>query len=84
MKPEDIYDKHRKASTSFPTSSKLSKYPQEIVAADRAEAKLGRTNPLPHDPLMGLAESEEINLALTAFCYLVRRLTVSLHTFETR
>ena len=49
---------------------------QAILAADKEEAALGRTNPLPHDPLLGLAESDEINLTLTAFCYLVRRLTV--------
>lgn len=60
MKAEDIYNRHR----------------QEIIAADKAEAELGRTNPLPHDPLLGLAESGEINLTLTAFCYLVRRLTL--------
>jgi ubiquitin-conjugating enzyme E2 Q len=55
---------------------------QEIIAADKAETHLGYTNSLPHDPLLGLAETDEINLTLTAFCYLVRRLTVGLLNLE--
>ena len=47
------------------------------MQADEAETALARTNVLPHDPLLGLAEDEEINLPLTAFCYLIRRLSVS-------
>ena len=31
---------------------------------------------LPHDPLLGLKAEELFNLPLTAFCYLVRRLSV--------
>ncbi|TFK72251.1 hypothetical protein BDN72DRAFT_836432 [Pluteus cervinus] len=48
----------------------------EIHAADKEENKLAQTNKLPHDPLAGLSKNSEINLPLTAFCYLVRRLTL--------
>lgn len=48
---------------------------QEITRADRDERKLEATT-LPHDPLLGLKAEEPFNLPLTAFCYLVRRLSV--------
>ncbi|KAJ6535048.1 hypothetical protein B0H19DRAFT_1383300 [Mycena capillaripes] len=55
-------------------------YRQEILAADAEEATLARAGPwgvaLPHDPLRALPKGEEINLPYTAFCYLVRRLTL--------
>ncbi|KAK0467149.1 uncharacterized protein EV420DRAFT_1507476 [Desarmillaria tabescens] len=47
---------------------------KEIKAAEKEEQKLNRT--LPHDPLRGLGKSEDINLPLTAFSYLIRRLTL--------
>jgi hypothetical protein len=37
---------------------------------------MARLGTLPHDPLRDLAKGEEINLPYTAFCYLIRRLTV--------
>ncbi|KAF8078632.1 hypothetical protein FPV67DRAFT_1604087 [Lyophyllum atratum] len=49
---------------------------QGILAADEEETFLGRTNSLPHDPLSGLETNDEVNLTLTAFCYLVRRLSL--------
>ncbi|KAJ6535050.1 hypothetical protein B0H19DRAFT_963825, partial [Mycena capillaripes] len=53
-------------------------YRQEILAADAEEATLARAGgvALPHDPLRALPKGEEINLPYTAFCYLVRRLTL--------
>ncbi|KAF8968508.1 hypothetical protein BDZ97DRAFT_1798782 [Flammula alnicola] len=48
----------------------------EIRQADRDERELARTTVLPHDPLMGLNSTEPFNLPLTAFCYLVRRLSL--------
>ncbi|KAJ7458741.1 hypothetical protein B0H11DRAFT_2286534 [Mycena galericulata] len=48
----------------------------EITAADKAETALARLGKLPHDPLRELPAGEEINLPYTAFCYLVRRLTL--------
>lgn len=78
MKAVDIYNRHKQVHLSFPLSqSCLTKLPQKLLAADKEEAALSLTNRLPHDPLLGLSESVEINLTLTAFCYLVRRLTVS-------
>ncbi|KAK7028605.1 ubiquitin-CONJUGAT-2 domain-containing protein [Favolaschia claudopus] len=47
-----------------------------IQRADKEEAALARLGTLPHDPLRDLAKGEEINLPYTAFCYLVRRLTL--------
>lgn len=50
---------------------------QEILRADEEERELGRTNELPHDPLSGLNNTQAgINITLTAFCYLIRRLSV--------
>ncbi|KAJ7753671.1 hypothetical protein DFH07DRAFT_868677 [Mycena maculata] len=48
----------------------------EILAADKAESALARLGKLPHDPLRELPKGEDINLPYTAFCYLVRRLTL--------
>lgn len=50
---------------------------QAVLQADRDERALMATNNLPHDPLSNLSKTSDINLPLTAFCYLVRRLTVS-------
>ncbi|KAG5647979.1 hypothetical protein DXG03_007013 [Asterophora parasitica] len=47
-----------------------------ILAADREEVLLGRTNDLPHDPLSGLGVQDEVNITLTAFSYLLRRLSL--------
>jgi ubiquitin-conjugating enzyme E2 Q len=49
---------------------------QDIIRADKDEAAMARLGTLPHDPLRDLAKGEEINLPYTAFCYLIRRLTV--------
>ncbi|TEB26206.1 hypothetical protein FA13DRAFT_1795840 [Coprinellus micaceus] len=49
---------------------------QVVTAADKEEAQLSRTLTLPHDPLAGLSKGEPINLPLTAFSYLIRRLTL--------
>ncbi|KAL0948368.1 hypothetical protein HGRIS_010950 [Hohenbuehelia grisea] len=54
----------------------ISRQSQILIGADREEAQLRRTYRLPHDPLYRLPESSEINLPLTAFCYLIRRLTL--------
>ncbi|KAJ7213658.1 hypothetical protein B0H12DRAFT_1061615 [Mycena haematopus] len=51
-------------------------YQADIQRADKEEAALFRTGTLPHDPLRDLGKGEEINLPYTAFCYLVRRLTL--------
>ncbi|KAJ7059776.1 hypothetical protein C8F01DRAFT_989503 [Mycena amicta] len=51
-------------------------YRQQIQAADKAESKLAKSGTLPHDPLRDLRPGEEINLPYTAFCYLIRRLTL--------
>ncbi|KAJ2925630.1 hypothetical protein H1R20_g11464, partial [Candolleomyces eurysporus] len=49
---------------------------KQITAADKEEAQLARSLTLPHDPLAGLSNNEPINLPLTAFSYLIRRLTL--------
>ncbi|KAF9566809.1 hypothetical protein CPC08DRAFT_703781 [Agrocybe pediades] len=49
---------------------------EEITQADRAERELARTTQLPHDPMAGIGHNEAFNLPLTAFCYLVRRLSL--------
>jgi ubiquitin-conjugating enzyme E2 Q len=46
---------------------------QEIGQADREESRLSN---LPYDPLLRLKPDEPLNLPLTAFCYLIRRLSV--------
>ncbi|KAJ6506730.1 hypothetical protein C8R45DRAFT_1090408 [Mycena sanguinolenta] len=51
-------------------------YQAEIQRAEKDEAALARTGTLPHDPLRDLGKGDEINLPYTAFCYLVRRLTL--------
>ncbi|KAJ6460480.1 hypothetical protein C8R47DRAFT_994015 [Mycena vitilis] len=51
-------------------------YRNEILRADSDEAALARSGTLPHDPLRGLPKGEEINVPYTAFCFLVRRLTL--------
>ncbi|KAF7297153.1 UBIQUITIN-CONJUGAT-2 domain-containing protein [Mycena indigotica] len=51
-------------------------YRPEIQAADKAEVELIRSGTLPHDPLYGLGPNQNINLPYTAFCYLIRRLTL--------
>ncbi|KAF9481500.1 hypothetical protein BDN70DRAFT_876298 [Pholiota conissans] len=48
----------------------------ELRQADRDERLLGRTTVLPHDPLVGLSTTQSFNLPLTAFCYLIRRLSL--------
>ncbi|KAF9266711.1 hypothetical protein L218DRAFT_895759 [Marasmius fiardii PR-910] len=45
-----------------------------IKDADREERNFADIKNLPHDPLMGLGPAEDINVPLTAFCYLIRRL----------
>lgn len=47
-----------------------------IAAADKEERKLTSSYRLPADPLTGREATDEVNLPLVAFCYLVRRLTV--------
>ncbi|KAF8797821.1 hypothetical protein BYT27DRAFT_7204023 [Phlegmacium glaucopus] len=47
----------------------------EILQADSDERKIGATV-LPHDPLLGLRAEDPFNLPLTAFCYLVRRISL--------
>ncbi|TFK19866.1 hypothetical protein FA15DRAFT_626277 [Coprinopsis marcescibilis] len=49
---------------------------EAVVAADRAESQLARSISLPHDPLQGLEKDANINLPLTAFSYLIRRLSL--------
>ncbi|GLB36141.1 putative ubiquitin-conjugating enzyme family protein [Lyophyllum shimeji] len=49
---------------------------ERILAADHEESVLARTNDLPPDPLFGLEKNGQINLTLTAFCYLIRRLSL--------
>ncbi|KAF6754673.1 hypothetical protein DFP72DRAFT_812438 [Ephemerocybe angulata] len=63
-KPEDVLQAMKKANY------------QVINDADKEESRLGRTLALPHDPLAGLGRNEPINLPLTAFSYLIRRLTL--------
>lgn len=46
---------------------------KKIIASDQEETLLRRTNNLPHDPLSG---GEEVNIALAAFSYLIRRLSL--------
>ncbi|KAF8641742.1 hypothetical protein AX16_009819 [Volvariella volvacea WC 439] len=48
----------------------------EILKADKIESSLSGSYNLPHDPLIDLDDSSPINLPLTAFCYLIRRLTL--------
>ncbi|KAG5639239.1 hypothetical protein H0H81_005313 [Sphagnurus paluster] len=52
---------------------------KKIIASDQEETLLRRTNNLPHDPLSG---GEEVNIALAAFSYLIRRLSVSQSTMK--
>lgn len=49
-----------------------------IEAADKAERKLVKNYRLPSDPLAGREHAKDLNLPLTAFCYLIRRLMVCL------
>ena len=51
---------------------------QEISEADQQEKQLHN---LPHDPLLTTNVNEPFNLPLTAFCYLLRRLSVRNFTF---
>ncbi|KAJ7320981.1 hypothetical protein DFH08DRAFT_713280 [Mycena albidolilacea] len=51
-------------------------YQKNIQRADKDEAALARLGTLPHDPLRELPKGEDINLPYTAFCYLIRRLTL--------
>ncbi|KAJ7194306.1 hypothetical protein GGX14DRAFT_476496 [Mycena pura] len=51
-------------------------YRTEITLADKEEIALARSGMLTHDPLRHLAKGQEINLPYTAFCYLIRRLTI--------
>ncbi|KAH9475092.1 Ubiquitin-conjugating enzyme E2Q-like protein 1 [Psilocybe cubensis] len=51
-------------------------YTNEIRQADHEERGLARTTKLPHDPLSDLNPDDPFNLPLTAFCYLVRRLSL--------
>ncbi|KAJ7616173.1 hypothetical protein DFH06DRAFT_1107922 [Mycena polygramma] len=51
-------------------------YRDDILRADADEAALARSGTLPHDPLRGLPKGEDINVPYTAFCFLVRRLTL--------
>ncbi|KIY49649.1 hypothetical protein FISHEDRAFT_65102 [Fistulina hepatica ATCC 64428] len=60
MKAEDVYA----------TKSDM------LFIADQEERALSRAHRLPHDPLDGLGANERINLPLTAFCYLIRRLAI--------
>lgn len=50
---------------------------QEFETLDRAEVQLSGTYSLPLDPFLGKQATDEIDLPLTAFSYLLRRLTVS-------
>ncbi|KAJ7463040.1 hypothetical protein FB451DRAFT_1095249 [Mycena latifolia] len=52
------------------------KYTREIKKADKEEVALARLGTLPHDPLRELPKDENVNLPYTAFCYLIRRLTL--------
>ena len=45
-------------------------------AADKTEWKLTSSYNLPPDPLVDRENTDELNLPLVAFCYLIRRLTV--------
>ncbi|KAJ4466482.1 hypothetical protein C8J55DRAFT_527332 [Lentinula edodes] len=51
---------------------------QEIQVEDQAERAMIRKNTtiLPDDPLYGTGKDEELDWPLTAFCYLIRRLTL--------
>lgn len=51
---------------------------QEINAADKIERKLTKSYNLPPDPITGREVTDDLNLVLIAFCYLIRRLTVGL------
>jgi len=46
------------------------------MEADKEERIFARTTALPHDPLANLGKNDPFNLPLTAFCYLIRRLSV--------
>ncbi|KAG6911970.1 hypothetical protein DXG01_000218 [Tephrocybe rancida] len=49
---------------------------RDLLAADAEESQLARTNELPHDPFLFLQKDSEVNITLTAFCYLIRRLSL--------
>ncbi|KAG5729844.1 Ubiquitin-conjugating enzyme E2Q-like protein 1 [Termitomyces sp. T112] len=49
---------------------------QDLLAADAEESQLAHTNKLPHDPLLRLRKESKVNIILTAFCYLIRRLSL--------
>lgn len=51
-------------------------YKAALKKADKEEAALARLGTLPYDPLRDLAKGEDINFPYTAFCYLMRRLTL--------
>ena len=48
------------------------------MEVDKVEAKLALSHDLPADPFQDYEATDEIDLPLTAFSYLVRRLAVSL------
>ncbi|EPS95732.1 hypothetical protein FOMPIDRAFT_1032740 [Fomitopsis schrenkii] len=50
---------------------------QQIRQADEKEVALSSSYSLPPDPLLGHERDTPINLPLVAFCYLLRRLTLS-------
>ncbi|KDQ20058.1 hypothetical protein BOTBODRAFT_184055 [Botryobasidium botryosum FD-172 SS1] len=72
------------AETLLALTEKMQLSPQDILEnkvmqvldADRREEKLARSNPLPYDPLRDSQAGSHINMPFTAFCYLVRRLTL--------
>ncbi|KAJ7579700.1 hypothetical protein C8J56DRAFT_963387, partial [Mycena floridula] len=66
-----LMEKHQQSSEAI-----LNNYKVAAIKADKDEQALTANNVLPHDPLRGLPKSTDINLPLTAFCYLVRRLTL--------
>ncbi|KAL0572423.1 hypothetical protein V5O48_009541 [Marasmius crinis-equi] len=47
-----------------------------IIAADKEERNFSAVKNLPHDPLAGLDPGEDVNVPLTAFSYLIRRLAL--------
>ncbi|KAJ7626463.1 hypothetical protein B0H17DRAFT_1024399 [Mycena rosella] len=51
-------------------------YRAQIKKADKDEVAIARLGTLPHDPLRELPKEEDINFPYTAFCYLIRRLTL--------
>ncbi|KAL0059054.1 hypothetical protein AAF712_014231 [Marasmius tenuissimus] len=48
----------------------------EIKAVDKEERSFAGIKNLPHDPLAGLDPQDDVNVPLTAFSYLIRRLTL--------